>query len=415
LKKNVLLLVNQLHGGGAQKVVANMSKYLSEFCNITIAIYNDTDKVVFEHEGDLVKLALPYAEDTHNNPFSKRILRSLSLLKQVRRLKKDRNIHAAISFMEASNFMNVLSRRKDIVIISVRSYLTHEFADMPRLRMFSKFIRLLYNRADHVVVPAQLVKHDLVKNFGVNERKVKLIYNFTDITFANRSKAIALPAHHESIVSSDNVIINIGRINFPKGQWLQPMVLARVLKKIPNAKLVILGDGVLKNKIYEAAKSEGLRVYEEGLCDVAGIRSEFDIYLLGFIKNPFPYLAKADLFLKSSLYEGFPNVIIEAMSCGLPVVSSDCASGPREILSPDSSIESKATANEFAEFGVLTPVLGINGVTEQQYAKFAADAIVRVLSDSEMRNNYQKKSVDRAKDFDVGEIIVSWRKLIDKK
>ena len=89
-KKNVLLLVNQFYGGGAQKVIANLSIHLSAYYNVTIAIYNDTDKVVFEYEGDFVKLNLPFAEDTHNNPFHKRVIRSLSLLKQVRKLKKER-------------------------------------------------------------------------------------------------------------------------------------------------------------------------------------------------------------------------------------------------------------------------------------------------------------------------------------
>ena len=152
-KKNLLLLVNQLHGGGAQKVVANLSIYLSEYYNVTLAIYNDTDKVVFHYKGDMVKLSLPYAENTHSNPFHKRLLRSLSLIRQVRKLKKERKIHVTISFMEASNFINVLSRRRDKVIISVRSYLSHEFADMPRLKIFAFFIRLLYNKADRVVVP----------------------------------------------------------------------------------------------------------------------------------------------------------------------------------------------------------------------------------------------------------------------
>lgn len=411
-KKNVLLLVNQLHGGGAQKVIANLSIYLSEHYNVTLAIYNDTDKVVFEHKGELVKLELPYAEDTHSNPLHKRVLRSFSLLRQIRKLKKTKNIDATISFLEASNIINILTKQKDKTIISVRSYLSNEFADIPRLKVFGTFIKLLYKRADHIVVPANLLKLDLVDNFDVPEKKVSLIYNFTDFNKAEVLKNAPLPVHHNKIFGGGPVIINVGRINYPKAQWLQPTILAAVRQSIPGAKLVILGDGQLKEKIYDAAVANGLRVYEEALhSDDA--ESDFDVYLLGFTKNPFPYLSRSAIFLMTSVYEGFPNVLVEAMSSGLPVISSDCPSGPREILSPFTNIRSKATDVEYAEYGVLTPVAANDGVDDERYANFAAEAVTTLLTDQEKYDRYSKKSLERAGEFDVKKIILHWRQLIE--
>jgi glycosyltransferase involved in cell wall biosynthesis len=411
-KKNVLLLINQLYGGGAQKVIANLSIYLSEYYNVTLAIYNDTDKVIFEHKGDLIKLVLPYAEDTHSNPLHKRMFRSLSLLRQVRKLKKTKNIDATISFMEASNIINVLTRQNDKVIISVRSYLSNEFADIPRLKVFGTFIKLLYKRADHVVVPANLLKRDLVNNFGVPARKVSLIYNFTDFNKAEALKNVALPAHHEKIFNGHPVIVNVGRINYPKAQWLQPTILAEVKKTIPGAKLVILGDGLLKERIHESAQRNGLKVYDEGLNSETP-DGDFDVYLLGFTKNPFPYLAKSNIFLMTSLYEGFPNVLVEAMSSGIPVVSSDCPSGPREILSPSTDILSKADGVEYAEYGVLTPAANKEGVDDDKYANFAAEAVTALLNDQAKYHSYCKKALQRAEDFDVKIIIAQWMQLIE--
>ena len=412
-KKNVLLLVNQLHGGGAQKVIANLSIHLHLHYNITLAIYNDLENIAFDYKGELVKLMLPFSKDTHNNPFHKRFFRSVALIKQVRNLKKERQIDVTISFLESSNIINVLSRTKDKIILSVRSYLSHEFQDLPRLRVFSKFIRVLYRTAYYIVVPANLVKHDLVKNFGINEKKIRLIYNFTDLQSVAKLKEETIPESHEWIFNNGPVIVNIGRMNQPKGQWLQPLVVSRLKKKIPHIKLLILGDGLLREKIIKNAEHEKLKVYDGMDITTGKAIDDEDIILLGFAKNPFPYLKRSIIFLKSSLYEGFPNVIIEAMSCGLPVVSSDCASGPREIISPDSNILSKAKTVDYAEYGVLTPVAG-EDVTDEKYADYAAQAIADLLTNEQMMENYKRKSLKRAADFDVKNIISQWIELIDE-
>jgi glycosyltransferase involved in cell wall biosynthesis len=413
-KKNVLLLVNQFYGGGAQKVIANLSIYLSSYYSVTIAIYNDINKVVFEYKGDFVKLNLPFPQDTHNNPIHKRIIRSLSLLKQVRKLKKEKQIDATISFMEASNIVNILTRRNDKIIISVRSFLSNEFADIPRLKVFRTFIRFLYKRADDIVVPANLLRIDLVKNFDVPEKKVRLIYNFTDFTLIEQFKQASLPDHHLKIFNGDPVIINIGRINFPKAQWLQPMILSRIKKTIPLAKLVILGDGLLKERISDVALRCGLKIYEEGKNSKEDLNNNFDIYLLGFASNPFPYLSRSNVFLMTSIYEGFPNVLIEAMSCGLPAISSDCESGPREILSPSTDIHTKANGIEFAEYGVLTPVADKQGLGDDEIADVAAEAVTTMLIDQEKYDLYSTKSIERAAEFDVKKIIAQWIALIEE-
>jgi glycosyltransferase involved in cell wall biosynthesis len=360
-------------------------------------------------------LNLPYAEDTHNNPFHKRVIRSLSLFKQVRKLKKEKNTDVTISFMEASNIVNIPTRRRDKVIISVRSYLSNEFADIPRLKVFGTFIRFLYKRADHIVVPANLLKTDLVTNFNVPENRVSVIYNFTDFDLVGKLKQSPIPDHHLKIFNGDPVIINIGRINFPKAQWLQPMILSRIKKTIPGAKLLIIGDGHLKEKVYDAARLCGLTIYEEGRNSTDDLENNFDVYLLGFATNPFPYLSKSNVFLMTSLYEGFPNVLIEAMSCGLPVISSDCKSGPREILSPSTDIHMTTNTVEFAEYGLLLPVPDNQGTGEDIFANIAAEAVTAMLGDDNRYKVYSKKSVERAANFDVKKIIDQWKALIEEK
>ena len=120
------------------------------------------------------------------------------------------------------------------------------------------------------------------------------------------------------------------------------------------------------------------------------------VFLLGRVKNPYAFLAKAGVYISCSQSEGFPNALIEAMICGIPVISSDCFSGPREILSPETPPEKKLkTGCEFAEYGVLC---AIND--KDAYIK----AIIKLLTDKKIYNNYLKKGLERAKDFSINKI-----------
>lgn len=405
MKKNILLLVNQLHGGGAEKVTANLSIALQERYHVTVAIYNNLDKPNFAHGGELVRLTLPFAAETSRNGFAKRLWRSLALIKKLRQLKHDRKIDVAISFMEASNFVNILSARKEKLICSVRSYLSNEFGDNRRVAIFRPIIRLLYNKADQIVVPAQLIKNDLVKSFGVQQDKVRVIYNFVDLGLIAKRKQEPIEPRFADLLRRHPVLINVGRITAPKAQWLLAGVLKRVQDLIPDARLLIIGEGPLDGRLREEAKKYALTV--------GNGKEDADIWLAGFRNNPFPYLAQATVFIMSSVYEGFPNVIIEAMSTGLPVVSSDCFSGPREILSPDSDITQTASATENAAFGLLTPVYDAVKDNERSVIAAAADAVISLLTQPDKKIMYQNRSLERAAQYERAIIIKNWIDIIE--
>ena len=127
------------------------------------------------------------------------------------------------------------------------------------------------------------------------------------------------------------------------------------------------------------------------------------VYLLGKKENPFAYISKTDCFVFASNHEGFPNVLVEALACGLPVITTDCKSGPREILSPKSDIEVQLKDKiELSDYGILTPIKNVDKLQE---------TMSLIISDESLRKNYQDKAKHRANDFRIGKIIKEYEKV----
>jgi glycosyltransferase involved in cell wall biosynthesis len=410
-KKNILLLINQLHGGGAEKVMASLSRELAKQYNITFVIYNDITKIAFPFEGKLVRIRLPFAKNPSKNPTYARFIRFIKLIYKLRQIKKQYKIEVAISFLEASNIVNVLSRRDEKLVLSVRSYLSNEFKDDARNKVFRNIIKQLYNRADYVIAPSKLIKHDLVSNFNVKDYKVAVIYNYVD-----REQIIS---QREQSINSTGleqlfhypVLVNVGRLTNPKGQWFLIPILKNVKRRIPNAKLLILGAGPLKDRILQLADEAGFKCYEgpESFAryDTKQV-GDFDVFLPGFQSNIYPFLSRSSVFVMTSVYEGFPNVVIEGMACGLPLISSDCAAGPREIIAPETSIQHTTDSVEYAEYGILLPVLNEHAQKYKEQIILWSDVVADVLANSEISSRLRKQSLIRSDHFEKHVILEKW-------
>ncbi|MEM2041681.1 MAG: glycosyltransferase [Nitrososphaerota archaeon] len=196
---------------------------------------------------------------------------------------------------------------------------------------------------------------------------------------------------NEAEVFRHPVIINVGRMINQKGQWHLIRAFKLVNEEIPNTRLVILGEGKLRDYL--------VRLINE-------LKLNDNMYLPGWKSNPFKYMARSTLFCLSSLWEGFPNVVVEALACGLPVMSTDCLSGPREILAPGTEYKvDRLRGPEYAEYGILMPVFDGKRYTARDpltwQEEMWAEEIIKLLKNPEILENYRQRAKRRAMDFEA--------------
>ena len=161
--------------------------------------------------------------------------------------------------------------------------------------------------------------------------------------------------------------------------------------------LVMIGDGAYKEKYLE-------------LIDKLGVEDR--VYFTGFQNNPYKYMAKSDIFVLSSLSEGFPNVVAEAMSLGLPVIASNCYSGPAEILRNDCDYEAVIDNYVECDYGIITPRM--TAADNENAISSLADAIVYLANDEELLKKYSKLSKQRSLEYSPEVAAQKFRKIFDK-
>lgn len=184
-----------------------------------------------------------------------------------------------------------------------------------RWRYLPALVRQSYPLADAVVAVSGHVADDLVSVIGLPTDLVTAIHNPV-VDDALRHCAQQAPQHKWFAQDAVPVILAVGRLTEQKGFAALLHAFARVRAKRP-AYLVILGEGKQRQALQRLALELGISA---------------DVDMPGFVTNPFQYMARASVFVLSSEYEGLPGVLIQALACGCPIVSTDCPGGSREIL-----------------------------------------------------------------------------------
>ena len=173
----------------------------------------------------------------------------------------------------------------------------------------------IYRQADAIIAVAEGIAEDIISAANIKPQRVTTIYNPT-FTLDLADKASASLHHPWFTPGAPPVIIGVGRLTAQK-DFMTLVKAFSLLRKKRNIRLVILGEGKNRNKI-------STLIQELGLVD--------DIEMPGYVDNPMAWMARASVFCLSSIWEGLPGVLIEAMATGCPVVSTDCPGGASEIL-----------------------------------------------------------------------------------
>ncbi len=392
-------LINSLAGGGAEKVAIRLSEYLpiSAFILLERDVKYKTDKPVFFLSN----------HSTKTNPIIKTLNIPIYAYKLSDFIEKNSLV---VSFLERANFVNVISKlfKKHRAIISVR--MDQQTGHVGLRKLNKLLVKSLYPKADVVVAVSHGVRQSLI-NLGVEKEKVKVIYNPYPIDEIKQLEEEPLGAYEQ--IFKHPALITAGRLTKQKGQWYLLRIFKALKEKHKDLKLVILGEGELKDYLVKLSEELGLKTY---VWDRDKLSERFDVYFLGFQKNPFKFISRSTLFVFPSLWEGFPNALVEAMACGVPIISSDCRSGPREILAPDIDFNYQTQKPEFAEYGILMPVFEVKYKTAneplEEREMMWVGTIDKLLEDESLRKNYSEKAKQRAENFRIEKIVEEWKEVL---
>lgn len=305
----ISLVTSSMHGGGAQRAVAKLAAGFA-------AQGHDVDLVLGAAEGAYLAEVPPEVRVVDLG--ASRMAAAVVPLARYLRTARPAVVFSALDYV---NVVTVVARavaRVDVrLVVSERNTLSAAVAHTSRrrTRMMPRLVRWTYPHADAVVAVSPGVADDLVALCGLDPAAVHVLPN--PVVTPELVRMRAAPVEHPWLRDGPGpVVLAVGRL-VPQKDFATLLGAFAVLRQDRAARLVILGDGPLRTDLEQQAA-------RLGIAD--------DVDLPGFHPNPYPAMAAADVFVLSSRWEGSPGVLIEAMSCGTPVVATDCPSGPRQIL-----------------------------------------------------------------------------------
>lgn len=339
--------IGTLTVGGAEKVTVNLVNGLSS------RGYN-VELVVSQFTGELRSELAAEVSVVELSPSSTYGLGVVAHIPALIRYVRQKNPAALFTQMTHINVVALAAAygfNTDTIVIPTHHLQLGALVDQSLRTKVSQWLgRRLYPSAEHIIAVSQGVADSIADQTAVDRENISVLYNPIDIELI-REQAQE-PMDHEWLKQDFDVILFVGRIQEQKDlkTWLR--TFRRVHNENSNTRAIIVGKGPLREEMRSFAA-------ELGIGDVVSIT--------GYVENPYAFMRRADLFLLSSRFEGLPTVLIEALACECPIVSTDCPSGPREILAG-------------GKYGGLAPV-----GDDEELAAAVSEMLAEPIPDEELR------------------------------
>lgn len=369
--KKVALFITSLRAGGGEKAMVELATAFVDYGY-------DVDLVVMKAEGALLSQV-----DRRVKLVDLEVGRIITTLPKLLVYLKKEEPRVIMSVDEYSHLISIIAVKisgKNIrVVLRIGNIYSELFKRYQKLRdkfLIPFLIKYLYKKADAIIANSKGVANDIFNITNIPEEKISIIYNPKNINKIESLMNVSV-SHEWFNDKKLPIILGVGRLREQKNFSLLIRVFSRLQKKIPS-RLVILGVGREESKLRALVK-------EFNISD--------SVYFAGYVENPYAYMSKADIFAFPSLWEGMPNSLIEALICGLPSVSSDCDSGPREVLAPESDYYRRLhTGNEEVDCGFLVAV-------NDEYA--FENSLKEILKSKELKLRFSMAAKKRGNNFNI--------------
>ncbi|RST30179.1 glycosyltransferase [Sphingomonas ginkgonis] len=393
----ISLLVTELSMGGAARVVRDHAEAFAHFAEVREVVFNRADGVDYAG-GQVTSLDV-----TGGGSPRRRVAGFFERATRYRAFKREWRCDISVSHLEGAQYVDLLSRgRAKRVAVVHGSILGNEDISgaLGTIRRHL-LLPLALRSADAVVAVSRDIAREL-RTMGV--RHPRVINNFFDLERIRALAAEPLAEVEAGIFGSVPVIVTSGRMAEQKNQAPLLAILADLRQRQP-CRLLILGDGPRRGAFLDQVAASGLSLSSPW----TGLDPAADVHCLGFVENPFKLIAASDLFAFPSAWEGFPLALCEAMACGTAVVSSDCPTGPREILAPTNAEPTQPIrAAEWSDHGILMP---IPAKDRQPTLDAWVDTLGQLLADAGRRETLAARGLQRVHDFSRDAIVPQWEEL----